>query len=71
MSKITCLCAKNTWFSNAKAYVNISSRFSTAYFSPGGPWPPLKIAYAFERTFYPPGDLKCLADRSLPIGNSK
>ena len=45
LKSVTCLCAKNTWFSNAIAYVNISSRFYTTYFSPGGPWPPLKIAY--------------------------
>ena len=39
--KITCLCAKNTWFTIANAYVNISSRFSTTYFSTGGTVAPL------------------------------
>ena len=33
-------CAKSTWFSNANAYVNISSRFSTTQFLAGGPVPP-------------------------------
>ena len=31
MSKIACLHAKSTWFSNAKAYFNIPLRFSTTY----------------------------------------
>jgi len=37
------------WLSNAKAYFNISSRFSTTYFQQGGGFAPqaaLKTAYA-------------------------
>ena len=43
-----CLCAKNTWFSNANASVNISSRFSTAYFSTGRHAPLKSVTYGHE-----------------------
>ena len=36
MSKITGLHVKNTWFSNAKAHFNLSSRFPATYFSTKG-----------------------------------
>ena len=56
-----CLHAKNTWLSNAKAYFNISSRFSTTYFQQGRallPMLPLKLlmpARIKERKLYSNG----------------